>query len=93
MRLWQISVQVDAGIFTALDKATVEDQKVSLQARVQAVRAALEKTRVALAAVRQSNACRVMSQYPDWDTYFQTQAKKLDKEIERLTGIIQAPPS
>jgi hypothetical protein len=65
VRLRQISVQVDAGIFTALDKATVEDQKVSLQARVQAVRAALEKTRVELAAVRQSNACRVMSQCPD----------------------------
>jgi hypothetical protein len=93
VRLRQIAAQADAGIFTASDKATVEDQKASLQARVQAVRAAVEKTRAELAAVRQSNACRVMSQHPNWDTYFQTQAKKLDQEIERLTGVVQATNS
>ena len=50
------------------------------------MRAALEKARAELAAVQQSTACRVMSQHPDWDAYFQSQAAKLDQEIERLAG-------
>lgn len=93
VRLRQIAAQADAGIFTASDQATVADQKASLQARVQAVRAAFVKARAELATVRQSAACRVMSQHPDWDAYFQTQAKKLDQEIERLAGVVQESES
>jgi hypothetical protein len=88
-RVQQIGTQAEAGIFTASDKATAADQKASLQARVKAVRAALEKARAELAAVQQSAACRVMSQHPDWDAYFQTQAEKLDQEIERLADAVE----
>jgi hypothetical protein len=49
----------------------------------------LEKARAELTAVQQSDACRVMSQHPDWDAYFQTQAAKLDQEIERLAGAVE----
>ncbi|MCF7788327.1 MAG: J domain-containing protein [Prosthecobacter sp.] len=89
VRVQQIASQAEAGIFTTSDKATAEDQKASLQARVQAVRAALEKARADLAAVQQSAACRVMSQQPDWDAYFQSQATKLDQEIKRLADAIE----
>ncbi len=89
VRVQQIAAQAEADIFTASDKATEADQKASLQARVQAVRAALEKARAELAAVQQSAACRVMSQHPEWDAYFQTQAMKLDQEIKRLADAIE----
>ena len=89
VRVQQIAAQAEAGIFTSSDEATAVDQKASLQARVQAVRAALEKARAELTAVQQSDACRVMSQHPDWDAYFQTQAAKLDQEIERLAGAVE----
>jgi hypothetical protein len=89
VRVQQIAAQAEAGIFTASDMATAADQKASLQARVQVVRAALEKARADLAAVQQSAACRVMSQHPDWDAYFQSQATKLDQEIKRLADAIE----
>ncbi len=89
VRVQQIAAQAEAGIFTASDQATAADQKASLQARVQAVRSALEKARAELAAVQQSAACHVMSQHPDWEAYFQTQAAKLDQEIERLAGAVE----
>jgi len=89
VRVQQIAAQAEAGFFTSSDGATAADQKASLQARVQAVRAALEKVHAELAAVQQSAACRVMSQHPDWDTYFQSQATKLDQEIKRLAGAVE----
>jgi hypothetical protein len=88
VRVQQIAAQADTGIFNESAEATVADQKASLQARVHAVRAALEKARAELTAVQQSAAYRVLSQYPDWGAYFQTQAVKLDQEIERLAGTV-----
>lgn len=90
VRVKQIAAQANAGIFSAAAEATAADQKASLQMRVQAVRAALEKTRHELAAFRQSTTFCVMSQQHEWDEYFQAQAEKLDQEIERLTGAVQS---
>lgn len=87
-RVQQIAAQAEAGIFTSSTEATAADQKASLQARVQAIRAALEKARAELIAVQQSASYRVMSQHPEWEVYFQAQAKKLDQEIERLAAVI-----
>ena len=89
VRIQQIAAQAETGMFTSSTEATVADQKASLQARVLAVRAALEKARAELIAVQKSASCRVMSQHPEWDVYFQAQAKKLDQEIERLTAVVQ----
>lgn len=89
VRVQQLAAQAEAGIFTPASAATAADQKASLQARIQAVRTALEKARIELAAVQQSATCRVISQQPDWETYFQTQAAKLDQEIERLAEAVE----
>jgi hypothetical protein len=89
LRVQQISAQAEAGIFTPSDEAAAADQKASLQARVQAARAALGKAQAELAAVHLSAAYRIMSQHLDWETYFQTQAMKLDQEIKRLTDAVE----
>ena len=89
VRVRQIAAQANAGIFASSEGVTATDQKASLQARVQALRAALEKARTELAAVKQSAACRVMSQHSDWDAYLQSQATKLDQEIERLASAVE----
>lgn len=89
VRVQQIAAQADAGIFTSSEKATAADQKASLQARVQAVRSALEKVRAELSVLQRSAACRVMFQHPDWDAYFQSQATKLDQEIKRLADAVE----
>ena len=88
-----LAAQAAAGVFTAAAEASAADQKATLQARIQAVRSALEKVRADLAAVQQSAAYHVMSQHPDWDAYFEIQAAKLDHEIERLSQAVEGSDS
>jgi|GEM_PF-1463729 len=89
VRVQQLAAQAEAGVFTPAGEMTAADQKASLQARIQAVRTALEKAVSELADIQQSATCRVISQHPDWDTYFQTQAVKLDQEIVRLAETVE----
>jgi hypothetical protein len=84
-RVKELASQALVGVFTEALKATEADQKASLRARIHKARSSLEKVRVELAAIKNSAAFQILSQHPDWDAYFDTQAAKLDKEIERLT--------
>ncbi|WP_395735235.1 hypothetical protein [Prosthecobacter sp.] len=93
VRVRHLAAQAAAGVFTAAAGASAADQKATLQARIQAVRSALEKVRADLAAVQQSAAYHVMSQHPDWDAYFEIQAAKLDHEIERLSQAVEGSDS
>ncbi len=89
VRVRQIALQADAGVFAASEKATEVEQKEGLKMRVQAARLALEKALAGLSLLKQSAVCSVMARHPDWDVYFQAQALKLDQEIERLCGVVQ----
>ena len=89
-RVQQLAAQADAGVFSEAGQETAADQKASLQARIQAVRSALAKARAGLAEMQQSATCRVLFQNPNWDAYFQSQAVKLDQEIEWLTAAFQS---
>jgi hypothetical protein len=84
-RVKELASQAGAGVFTEAVEATAADQKASLRTRIQKARSALEKVRGELVSIKNSAVFKVLSQHPDWDAYFDTQAAKLDKEIERLT--------
>jgi len=87
-RVRHLAELAESGIFLANVVKKVVDQKATLSARILVVRLSLKRARAELAEVQKSETVRVMSDYPDWDVYFQTQAEKLDEEIVRLGAVI-----